>query len=285
MPFTDINSQAANTSLKGKLLLGEVINNDDPLHLDRVQVRVPELFDPDIGEVPWCMPAKNPIFGQGATWGMYGVPAVGSIVIVECQDGDDNFPVYRGFAQIKPNVNPEFDTPQKWGFVDPSGNKLVVDMDAQTFIFTHSSGSVLTFDGEQRVQLDCTTIIGNCKDGTLNAEKTATVNTETSTINCTDSTIKCETSTIDCTTSNIKCTTSNVDSQQFNVTAQQASFNCPVNNFAGIVNCASIATGFGGGAGTATIQQCIVENTLTVAGINMNTHTHTAPHGETSGPH
>ena len=278
MPFTEINNKAPDTSLKGKLLLGEVVNNDDPLHLDRIQVKIPELFEPDIGELPWCMPAKNPIFGQGKTWGMYGVPAVGSIVIVECQDGDDNFPVYRGFAQIKPNVNAEFDTPQKWGFVDPSNNKLVVDMEAQTFVFTHSSGSILTFDGEQRVQLDCTTVITNCQDATLNAEKTATVNTETSTINCTTSNIECE-------TSNIKCTTSNVDAQQFNVTANQSMFNCPVNNFSGIVNCASIATGYGGGAGTATIQQCIVENTLEVAGINMNTHTHTAPHGETSGPH
>lgn len=263
MPFTDINVKTLDTSLKGKLLLGEVINNEDPLHLDRIQVKIPELYDPDIGEVPWCMPAKNPIFGQGTTWGMYGVPAVGSIVIVECQEGDDNFPVYRGFAQIKPNVNTEFDTPQKWGFVDPSNNKLLVDMEAGTWTFTHSSGTILKFSPEQLVELTCKTVITNCIDATVNAEKTSNVN---------------------CETSNIKCTTSNIEAEQFNVTAQTTQFNCPTNNFSGIVNCANLATGYGGSAGTATLQNVTVSDSLVAAGIEMTTHTHTCPNGETSGP-
>lgn len=264
MPFTEINARVIPNTLKGKLLLGTVINNNDPLHLDRIQVEIPELFNPDMGELPWCMPAKNPVFGQGATWGLYGVPAVGSTVIIELQDGDSNFPVYRSFAQIQPNVNAEFDTPNKWGFIDPSGNKLFVDMETQTFQFTHSSGSVLTFSEGKQVTI-------SCADITANVENTASVN--------------CTTSNVNCTTSNVSSETSNIDTQQFNVTAQQSTFDCPTNNFAGIVNCQSIATGYGGGAGTATLQNVIVSDSLEAGGIEMITHTHTGVHGETSGPH
>jgi hypothetical protein len=46
------------------------------------------------------------------------------------------------------------------------------------------------------------------------------------------------------------------------------------------LNGAITSNGQGGGAGTMDIN-----GTLTVDGINMNTHTHTGAHGETSGPH
>lgn len=250
MPFSEINARVIKNDLKGKFLLGEVIDNNDPLHMDRIKVKIPELYNPDLGELPWCMPAKNPVFGQGKTWGLYGVPAIGSTVIIELQDGDANFPIYRCFAQIKPNVNVEYDTPNKWGFVDPSGNKLLVDMEAQTFTFTHCTGSVLHFGPDQQVQL-------TCKNLQANVEQTA----------------------------NINCTTANTQADQFNVTASQSTFDCPTNNFSGIINCQSLATGYGGSAGTATLQNVTVSDSLEAGGVEMITHTHTAPHGETTGPH
>lgn len=264
MPFVDVNSRVLSNTLNGRFLLGEVIDNNDPLHLDRIKVKIPELYEPDLGELPWCMPVKNPIFGQGKTWGMYGVPAIGSIVLIELQNGDSNFPVYRGFAEIKPNVNSEFDSPQKWGFVDPSNNKLLVDMESQTFTFTHSSGSSLSFGPDQKVTI-------TCKDIVANASNSAEVNTSSSTVNSD--------------TSNINCNTSNVDCSKFNVKAEVSSFDCPLNNFAGIVNCQSIATGYGGTAGTATLQNVNVRDSLIAGNIEMITHTHTAPDGETTGPH
>jgi hypothetical protein len=36
--------------------------------------------------------------------------------------------------------------PTRWGFVDPSGNSLQVDMSASTWTFTHSSGDQISFD-------------------------------------------------------------------------------------------------------------------------------------------
>lgn len=264
MPFSEINSRVVKDTLKGKLLLAEVVDNNDPLHMDRIKVKIPELYEPELCEVPWCMPAKNPVFGQGKTWGLYGVPAIGSTVIIELQDGDANFPVYRSFAQTKPNINLEFDTPNKWGFVDPSGNKLLVDMEIKTFTFTHSTGSILYFGPDQQVYVSCKTLQAD-------VAQSATVNTETSTVNCT--------------TSNVKCSTANTEAETFNVKASQSTFDCPTNNFAGIVNCQSIATGYGGGAGTATLQNVTVSDSLEAGGIEMITHTHTGVHGETSGPH
>ena len=267
MPFSEVNARvnsSSDNSLKGKLLLGEVVDNNDPLFMDRIKVKIPELYNPDLGEVPWCMPAKNPVFGQGKTWGLYGVPAIGSTVLVELQDGDANFPVYRSFVQIKPNVNPEYNTPNKWGFVDPSGNKLLVDMEAKTFTFTHSTGSVLQFGPDQQVHITCKVLQAD-------VEQSATINTQTSIVNCD--------------TSNVKCTTANTEADTFNVKASKTTFDCPVNNFVGIVNCQSIATGYGGGSGTATLQNVTVRDSLVVAGIEMRTHTHTGVHGETSTPH
>lgn len=271
MPFTSINDQAPDTSLAGKFFLGKVVNNDDPLHLDRVQVEIDQLYSLSQGELPWCMPLKTPIFGQGSGFGIYGVPAIGAIVIVIMQNGDNNFPMYIGSGYIKANVNGVYDTPQKYGFVDPSNNRLLVDMEQQNWQFIHSSGATVTIDKDNKVTVTCKTSEVNCEDSTLNASKSSTVNTKTSTINCT--------------TANVKCTTANTESTNFNVKATKTTFNCPTNNFAGLINCQSIATGFGGAGGTATIQKAIVQNSLKAGGVELIGHTHTGAHGETSGPH
>lgn len=273
MSFLDINTQAPDKSLKGKLFIGEVVNNNDPLHLDRIQVRVPELYEPSENEVPWCMPLKNPVFGQGSGFGMYGVPAVGALVVIECQHGDDSFPVYRGCVQTKANVNAEYDTPDKYGFVDPSSNKLLVDMKAQTWTFTHSSGTIIELNKDGRVYVKCKDALTECETSTISASKSATVNTETSTVNAT--------------TANVKCTTANTECSTFKVKANTSTFDCPTNNFAGLVNCKSITTGYGGGAGTATLQNVKVSSSLNAGGVELIGHTHTAQgeYGETTGPH
>lgn len=266
MPFIDLNNQVDDTSLKGKLLIGVVVDNNDPLHLDRIRVRVPELYEPERGELPWCLPLKTSIFGQGTGYGVYGVPAIGAKVIIECQDGDDAFPVYRNSLLILDDVNAEFDSSQKYGFVDPSGNKLLVNLEEQSFTFTHSSGSVFQF----------------LKDGT--------VNLNAKTIHTTSETLLSDvsgTATINSNTTNLKSQTINAEAPTINVKSSQLNVDCPTNNFAGIINCKSLATGFGGSAGTATLQNVKVSDSLEAGGIEMITHTHTAQgeRAETTGPH
>ena len=96
MSFNPLNSQLPKQQT-GILFLGTVVNNNDPLGLDRVQCSVPQLYDPQLGDVPWCMPIKSWWTGQGNGFGYFGVPPVGSTVLIELQDNDANFPVYRGY--------------------------------------------------------------------------------------------------------------------------------------------------------------------------------------------
>lgn len=120
--FDTLNSAldlAAN--YRGTMFHGVVVSTADPLNLDRVQARVPGLYDPDLGDIPWIGPIKYSPFGCGASWGVYGVPAVGSDVQILLQDGDPNYPVYQ---HLQRTANSNFPSGSSWGFIDPNGNML-----------------------------------------------------------------------------------------------------------------------------------------------------------------
>lgn len=236
------------------MAIGEVIDNEDPEHLDRIKCRIPHIYEEDMGELPWIFPKKHAIFGQGVGFGVYGVPKIGAYVFVEFQNGDENLPFYSSFAYGRFNRNPTFNSPDVYGFVDPSGNTLRVDLASMSWEFMHSSGAKVQINSENAVTLTCKTATVNCTDSTINSENSATVNTKVSTV---------------------KCTTSNVESQQFNVKANQTAFECPTNNFSGIINCAGLATGFGGGSGECTIAGDLkVEKDAEIGGIQFSTHVH-----------
>jgi len=111
---------------EGRPMVGKVYNNADPLNQDRVQVGVPGLYDPTTGEVPWAGPVKISPFGIGSGWGVYGAPAVGSDVLVFLQGGDSHYPMYLSAGR---GSHPEFMSGKTWGFVDPLGNKLRVNLE------------------------------------------------------------------------------------------------------------------------------------------------------------
>ncbi len=122
----------------GKYLWGVVHNNVDPLGLDRIQVHVPNLYEPDQGEVPWIGPFKVSPFGIGSSWGVYGSPARGSDVLILLQDGNSHYPAY--VAGIQRRANLDFNSGTSWGFVDPLGNKLHFDLESGTVTFRAHSG-------------------------------------------------------------------------------------------------------------------------------------------------
>lgn len=129
--------------------LGTVINNNDPLGIGRVQASVPGLYDHSKGPVPWIGPIKDSPFGFGTSskgpFGVYGSPAVGSQIKVELQKGDENNALYTPMPTA-PSANPAFANPQVWGFQDPSGNQLVVNMQTGMWTWTHSSGDSINYD-------------------------------------------------------------------------------------------------------------------------------------------
>src|SRR5271168_4462456 len=129
--------------------LGTVTGNTDPLGIGRVQANVPGLYDPTLGPIPWIGPIKDSPFGFGVgpkgPYGVYGSPYVGSQVKVELQKGDEHNALYTPFPTV-PAANPAFASPFTWGFQDPSGNQLLVNLQTGMWTWTHSSGDTISYD-------------------------------------------------------------------------------------------------------------------------------------------
>jgi uncharacterized protein involved in type VI secretion and phage assembly len=69
-----------------------IVDVDDPKHLSRVRVKVPEVFGDE--ETGWCLPS-SPYAGKGV--GLSAVPPVGSVVFVEWPAGDTTrAPIWSG---------------------------------------------------------------------------------------------------------------------------------------------------------------------------------------------
>lgn len=133
--------------------IGVVIANVDPDGLGRIQCRVPNLFEPSQGPVPWIGPSRLSPFGQGPGFGVYGSPAIGAVVRIHLQDDDGHYPVYISDEYIQPNANATYASPNTWGFVDPSGNKLFVNMATGDWQFTHKSGSSMFYNNAGDINL------------------------------------------------------------------------------------------------------------------------------------
>lgn len=68
-----------------------VINNLDPMQLGRIQVMVPDVSN--VVPTTWAMPCL-PV--SGIQMGMFTIPAIGSAVWVEFEQGDPDYPIWVG---------------------------------------------------------------------------------------------------------------------------------------------------------------------------------------------
>lgn len=154
MGFNTTNDSVLQTEEYEKYYIGTVVENNDPLGLGRIKANVPGLYEKDRGELPWIAPHRESPFGFGKSqkgpYGWYGVPQIDSPVKVELQDGDEHKPLY-SYVHLKPHANPLFMNATHWGYQDPSGNILDVDMQNQIYKFTHSSGATVTFNADGTV--------------------------------------------------------------------------------------------------------------------------------------
>ena len=80
---------------------GSVLNNVDPEEIGRLQVHVPELMGPTLS--PWAMPC---FACAGQQMGVWALPAVGTGVWVEFEQGDLTKPVWTGFWYSSPSEVP-----------------------------------------------------------------------------------------------------------------------------------------------------------------------------------
>lgn len=175
MSFNSVNDkmdEAQQDASEDNYILATVISNNDPMGLNRIQVSAPGLFDPEQGEQPWVGSHPYSPFGQGPNYGVYGSPYVGSMVKVKAQDGDVNQAQYEASAYVKQFANPKFASPMTYGYRDPKGNELFVNMETGEWTWTHNSGFKQSWDGSGKMTITAPagieeTITG---DFTLNVE-------------------------------------------------------------------------------------------------------------------
>lgn len=287
MPFNNLNSQLHRSKVHGMLYKGIVINNDDPKHMDRIQCRVPELYDEHLGEVPWIVPVKHCIFGQGSGFGTYGVPPIGAVALIELQNDDPNFPVYVGYLLQDDQLPPEkFQKPGVFGMIDPNGSELCIDTNEKTLNYKHTSGIIfnLAADGtfivyvpkDHVTQIQGNSIVQVLEDANVHVSGNASLNVNgnlTATI-AGDASVSCANGTLEA-TGDITNTC-----QNFVVQATNAQIRCPL-------QCGTISTTYASGVGAgASIHGGIVNvgGQIESNGVVLETHVHQCPDGTTSQP-
>jgi len=96
-----LKSEFEQTFLIKDLMIGKVVDIDDPKKRNRVRVRILGLIDdetPDL-ECPWAEQG-TPIFnGTKETSGISSVPRLGSFVYIQFLYGDPSKPVYLGYVR------------------------------------------------------------------------------------------------------------------------------------------------------------------------------------------
>jgi hypothetical protein len=256
VPLTEQLEHTAQ-NYQNRYLVGTVVSNNDPAGIGRFQVNIPELMQE--GTLPWVGPKRSSPFGVGPGFGTYGSPAEGSLAIIELQNGDMNYPICVGYLLHASDKNSEFASPNVWGYVDPSGNKLVVDTSGGTYAFTHSSGTGYSIDQNG----DLTANVKNNANVTIGGDATLSV-TGNTTLNVTG------TATV-------------------NVTGN-ASLTAPQTDVYGVVNIHGFLSVLAGmvvygnsSSGANALFNCNVTQTngytITSNGVTLNTHEHTGGDG------
>lgn len=149
------------------LRVGVVVDNNDPEKRRRCRVRILKVHSDNAppAELPWALACSSASFGGTATFGQFGVPPVGSKLILLLQGDADN-PIYLGLMVDSTNTPAEEkeNYPHRFGWVLGS-TKFYVDTATDTLKLEHA-GHTLTLSGDG-VTLDCAsnltaTVAGQC---------------------------------------------------------------------------------------------------------------------------
>lgn len=114
---------------------GMVVDNNDPNHMNSLQVAIPEIQG---GIIVWALP-----FGQhgGLKTGFkYLAPEIGDTVYIMFEYGNPSKPLwtYHGFGLEQ--IPEELDDPNKMGIITPNGNMVILDeTSGELNIFTEGS--------------------------------------------------------------------------------------------------------------------------------------------------
>ena len=140
------------SELEGIYFKGTVVENDDPDKAERVKVSIPDIFEGDSKNFPWCSPAKASWFPNTAEFGVFGlIPPIGTEINILFQQGNPLYPLYFAYPHQKGQRVNDFVTNylKRYGWKDPQGNLFFIDttddVDPQVK-FQHVSGFVFTLN-------------------------------------------------------------------------------------------------------------------------------------------
>lgn len=133
---------------------GKVIDNKDPLKLQRVKIRVPQLHRniPD-DKLPWVMPMDSGRqTNAGVGVGGVNVPPIGAKLNFSLVDNDPHNPRAVGSPTTadvtKDNELLNEDYPGTYGDIDHAGNKRATNTEKNTISEVHVKGSTRHIDGD-----------------------------------------------------------------------------------------------------------------------------------------
>jgi uncharacterized protein involved in type VI secretion and phage assembly len=108
---------------------GVVSDNKDPEQLGRIRASVPDVFEKN--DSGWALPCL-PSAGSGC--GIFTVPPVGSMVWIEFEHGDPDYPIWSGGWWGDKN-----DVPQG-AYPDPDGKIILQTKGGQSLLLDDSQG-------------------------------------------------------------------------------------------------------------------------------------------------
>ena len=168
MPFVSTGEVVQKNKLTDNYYFGTVEVNEDPDKLFRVKVRVLAVFGSKVPseDLPWATPMRPSGLGAVGSAGTYAVPRVGSRVMIKFYRGNVYTPMYVACPLTVAEKSSDFEVnyPNRYGFVDTLGNKVIMDL---------TEGS-----GEVRVYHHSGTQMFIQNDGTLNIYSANGINME-----------------------------------------------------------------------------------------------------------
>lgn len=100
---------------------GRVVDNQDPLKLNRLKIEVPDITQ----TLVWAYPVG--MAGNLKSGFKYLTPEPNDIVFVQFRSGDPNYPLWFHCGWAKSQVPQELEKNSVLGLVTPNGNKLFLD--------------------------------------------------------------------------------------------------------------------------------------------------------------
>lgn len=99
-----------------------VINNVDPLGLNRLQVLVPQMDQDPLDD--WAFPSNS---WGGDNYGIQLLPKIGDMIWVEFEFGNLGNPIWSHSSYGEGEKPEEFDNPNIFGFKTPGGNLVLIN--------------------------------------------------------------------------------------------------------------------------------------------------------------